>query len=161
MSPTDWLPPLVLFEDFGGDWCRYEDALYRFFCADFIESRPTRDGKRVGCRKHPMEEGREYTFWHLISSGRGKQSRVPDMRRCERIRWPRPLVQCSDGDRAKTWETRRSGDRRVLIAVDDFSYLVVLAMRKGYYLLVTAYYVEHEHQRRKLRKEHRYPVAEA
>lgn len=161
MSPTDWLPPLVLFEHFGGDWSRYEQALYQFFRADFVESWPAREGQRVGYRKRPMERGREYTFWHLISRGPDHQSRVPDMRRCERIRWPRPLIQMPPGDRAKAWETRRSGDRRLILAVGDFSYLVVLAMRKGYYLLVTAYWVERKHERRKLQKQHKDFVGDA
>ncbi len=27
----EWLPPLVLLEDYGGNWDRYLDALYKFF----------------------------------------------------------------------------------------------------------------------------------
>ncbi len=50
--------------------------------------------------------------------------------------------------------SRRSGERRIVMAIPDFSYVVVLADRGSYVLLWTAYYVEHDHRRRKLEAEH-------
>jgi hypothetical protein len=51
------------------------------------------------------------------------------------------------------WRSERQGDQRIVIALADFSYVVVLADRREYVLLWTAYCVEHEHRRAKLRKE--------
>ncbi len=48
---------------------------------------------------------------------------------------------------------KRGSDERILIALPDFSYLVVLADRGDFVLLWTAYPVEHDHQKRKLWKE--------
>lgn len=43
----DWLPPLVLFEDYGGNWDQYLNVLYKFFMEDFIGSPPTLKGMRI------------------------------------------------------------------------------------------------------------------
>ena len=48
---------------------------------------------------------------------------------------------------------RKGHEWRIVIALDDFSYIVVLALREGYAILWTAYHVEREHRRAKLRKE--------
>lgn len=38
-----------------------------------------------------MADGKEATFWHMIQEGRIEEDRTPDIRRCERIRWPKPI----------------------------------------------------------------------
>lgn len=149
-----WLPPLVKLADYGGDWDRYLDALYNHFRKDFITSRPRFPGKRFALKRHPMEKGKEATFWHLISEGRTEADRVPDLARCERIRWPRPIIEAISSRRVKWWRTKRGLEDRIVIALGDFSYIVVLADRGSYVLLWTAYQVEQPHRRRKLEEEH-------
>jgi hypothetical protein len=56
-------------------------------------------------------------------------------------------------ERVVWWETTRKRERRIVVALPDFSYVVVLANRKGYVLPWTAYPVEREHRRKKLRRE--------
>ena len=90
---ADWLPPLVLLEDSGGDWKSYEEVLYGWFTADFLKSQPRWPGKRVGLKRHPMSQDKEATFWHFISEGETEADRLMDMRRCERIRWPHPMMR--------------------------------------------------------------------
>lgn len=83
---TDWLPPLVLLEDSGGDWKTYENVLYDWFRADFLNSLPRWPNKRVGLKRYPLSHGKEATFWHFISEGETEADRLIDMRRCECIR---------------------------------------------------------------------------
>jgi len=64
------------------------------------------------------------------------------------------MIEAVTGGRVRCWRNQRNKDARVVIALDDFSYLVVLADRGRYVLLWTAYSVEREHMRRKLRKEY-------
>ena len=52
------------------------------------------------------------------------------------------------------WENVRRSDRRVCLWVPAADYLVVLAKRSAYTLLWTAYPVDREHTRRKLRAEY-------
>jgi hypothetical protein len=151
----EWLPALVCLPDYGDDWQRYLDALYGFFRLDFIESQPLFGKRPVGLKRHPLSNGKEATFWHLISEGRVEAERVPDLRRCERIRWPRPMIEAIGQGSVLCWRNIRGGETRVLIALPDFSYVVVLADRRRYVLLWTAYQVEHHHRRRKLEKDWR------
>lgn len=152
MSETPaWLPPLVLFE---GDWEKYLDALYGYFKQDFIDSRPSFKGRRLGLKKHPLNKGKEATFWHFIQEGSNEDDRIPDLRRCERIRWPRLVIEYAEEPVLKIWENTRKSEKRILLWLEEQEYLVVLAERNGYLLPWTAYLVTKEHRKRKLLKEY-------
>ena len=151
-KPT-WLPPLVLLSDYEGDWNRYLNALYSYFESDFLRPRPRFRGQRLGLKRHPLLDGKEATFWHMISEGRSEASRHPDLRRCERIRWPRAVIENADDSAVKVWETTRRQERRICLWLEEQEYLVVLADRRGYLLPWTAYMVTYGHRKRKLREE--------
>jgi hypothetical protein len=90
----DWLPPLILLEDFGGDWDRYMNELYSCFQQDYVfRLLPFFKGVRIGLKRHPIIDNKEATFWHLISSGKVEADRIPDIRRCERICWSRAVIE--------------------------------------------------------------------
>lgn len=153
-NAPDWLPPLVLFQDFKGNWDSYLDAIYAYFKQDFVESRPIFQGRRLGLKRHPLTHDKETTFWHMIQEGTVEEDRTPDLRRCERIRWPKPIIE-HDGDHAvKVWHNHRGREVRICLWVEHENYLVVLADRGGYILPWTAYLVEKPHQQSKLRKEY-------
>ena len=151
---TVLLPSLVLMEDYQNDWQQYLEAIYQCFCQDFVTSKPYFEDKRFALKKHPMIKGKEATFWHIISEGKVEDERLPDLRRCERIRWPRVIITAHNSGLMKCWRNNRKGEERVVIALEDFSYVVVLADRGNYVLLWTAFCVEREHMRQKLRKEY-------
>ena len=152
-NSDDFLPTLVLFEDYGNDWHSYLEAIYRFFCQEFVSSKPNFEGKRFALKRHPILDGKEATFWHLISEGEVEGERLPDLRRCERIRWPRPMIEAIKSSHVRCWRNKRKEEERIVIALGDFSYVVVLADRGDYVLLWTAYCVEMKHRRQKLRRE--------
>ena len=147
-----WLPPLVCLEDCNGNWTLYLNAVYGHFRNDFVKSCPSVEGRRCGIMRTPITDGKEATFWHIISEGKIESERVPDLRRCERIRWPRPIIEAMGSTRVCCWR-RDAGQPRILLALPDFSYLVVLKDLGNYVLLLTAYCVEPGHHRRKLAKE--------
>lgn len=158
----DWLPSLVLLEEYGGDWNRYMTALYDFFKHDFIETTPSFKGIKLALKRHPVIQGKEATFWHLISEGKVEEDRIPDMRRCERIQWPRPIIEHAGEEKVKVWENERKGESRICLWLEDKEYMVILARRKGYLLLWTAFMVTEDHTKRKLRKEYEaYKMANA
>jgi len=150
----DWLPALICLADFGGDWARYQTALYEAFCRDFMQAPITFQGLPVNLKRHPIIEGKEYTFWHLISEGAFEAERVPDLRRCERICWPRPIIEHANDPAVRAWENERKGERRACLWLSEEDYLVILALRPGYVLPWTAYLVREEHRKRKLLKEY-------
>lgn len=147
MSTVAWLPPLVEFNDYGGDWSAYLEAVYGFFRKDFISSAPYFRSRPVRLKRHPMLLGKEATFWHCVTTGAVEEERTPDLRRTERIRWPRPCIE--NKGVLKVWSEFRGSEERVHLWVEEEGYLVVLAIRNGYAVLWTAFLVEQEHQRRK------------
>ncbi len=151
----DWLPPLVLFEDHNGNWNAYLEAIYAWFKQDFIDSKPIFQGCRLGLKKHPVTDGKEATFWHMIQSGDVEDARIPDLRRCERIRWSRPIIEHGGSDDLiKVWRNQRGDQQRICLWFEQKCYLVVLAERGSYILPWTAYLVEEEHRKRKLQREY-------
>lgn len=150
----DWLPPLVLFEDSDGDWGTYLEVVYDWFTQDFVDDKPVFQGRSLGLKRHPMAHGKEATFWHMMQEGGVEEDRNPDIRRCERIRWPKPIIE-NDGDEAvKVWRNQRRREQRVCIWFEQENYLVILADRGEYVLLWTAYLVEQPHRQRKLQREY-------
>ncbi|MBN1459633.1 MAG: hypothetical protein JXA57_08845 [Armatimonadetes bacterium] len=157
MSETlvpEWLPGFVEFGDYGRNWDNYCDALYQFFRQDFVDDTPMLMGTKVGLKRYPLTDGREATFWHLISEGQDEATRTPDFQRCRRIRWPRPIIEHADHMAVKVWENRRGTETRICLWFEAAEYVVVLALRKRYLLLWTAYLVTEPHRKRKFQKEY-------
>lgn len=150
----DWLPPLVLLNDYGGNWDAYLDAIYEWFKQDFINSKPMFQGRRLGLKRRPMTHGKEATFWHMIQEGNIEDDRTPDFRRCERIRWPRPVIEHNDDSAIRIWRNQRGNEVRVCLWFAQENYLVILADRGDYILPWTAYLVEQPHRQRKLQREY-------
>lgn len=159
MSPTTWLPPLILVEHFDQDWSRFDEAVYRRFQEDLIESLPSFQLKRFAINKTRRVDDREAIFWHLTCEGPEEPTRTPDPRRWERIGWIKPMVEEYPQTRILAWTNQRPKKRsremekRIVLTPKDFSYLVVLADKSTYALLVTAYWIEQSHRRRKLESE--------
>jgi len=150
----EWIPELVLFEQASGIWQKYLDLLYSYYASDFIDTVVYRNGTRIGIRKYPFSEGKEKSFWHLVSNGEIEEERQIDFRRCERIRWPRPVIEHSECEDIWIWNNQRGSEKRLLLYLHEERYLVVLGIRNGYFLLCTAYYVEQEHRHEQLRQEY-------
>jgi hypothetical protein len=150
-SNSDWLPPLVLLKDYGDEKQRYLEVVYGFFCQDFVTSRPNFEGKRVGLKRYPLKEGKEVTFWHIIGDNKEEDDH---QRRCARIRWPRPIIEAIKSGQIKWWKNKRGKADRIIIALEDFSYVVVLEDRGEYVLPWTAYCVEKPHRQYDLRREY-------
>jgi hypothetical protein len=151
-SLAKWLPQLILMEDYNGHWQKFFDVVYQTFCEDFVNDKPTFRGQRLGLKRHPVYDGKSATFWHMISDGAVEVDREPDLRRCERIAWPRPSIENESSDDIKVWSEKKRGDRRILLWNEEASYLVVLNKRNDYILPWTAYTVEYNHEKQKLNR---------
>ncbi len=155
---TDWLPPLITLADHGGDWDCFDQAVYDAFRADWVHSRPTLLGKRMGLKAHPLQANKEATYYHITHEGTDENTRQPDLRRMERVCWPRAMIEAIGTDKVLVWRIQRTtkgGQQdRLLLALPDFSYIVVVEDRGEYALLWTAYTVEYENRRERLRREY-------
>jgi hypothetical protein len=147
------LPPLIPYDQ-AAPWQPYEDQIFAVFCNDFLSNCPKIGGRGVGIESHPEVNGKHRTFWHLISEGMPEPLRTLDYERCARIAWPRAMIVAAPHAELRCWRNTRGTRRNLLIAVADFSYLIVLAERKGYYFLWTAYFISANGQREKNRLEY-------
>jgi hypothetical protein len=134
------LPELVPFH---GDWPQYEDELYAIYLESIVHSGLTFLGIPVRSRYEPPTKNKGYSFWHLISEGEREEERVPDIRRCERIRWVAWLIQhATRHEDVCWWENKRGSNTHIVIWHEQEDFAVVLAQRNGYFLLKTAYWVK-------------------
>ena len=150
-----WLPDLA---QFNGNWEQYLEVIYAIFERDFKASNPFFQGRPV-VHDSIMENGKEATFWHLISTfDEGTNDRIPDLRRCERMGWPRPVIEHHAESAISVWKNVRKRpdskeQTRVLIWFEELDYIVVMTEMRQAMILVTAYLTDYPHTRRKLRKE--------
>ena len=153
MNEICWLPALEYFDDYGNDWPTYESALYNIFKEDFLDSYPFYKKIRVKVKHYPIEYGKEEAFFHTTCKDyTGGGERVPDFRRCERIRWIRAFIenyncdptQCEGCEGVKVWNEPYKGKTRVHLLLEEERYMVILEKRDGYYLLITAFYLDYD-----------------
>ncbi|WP_133012423.1 hypothetical protein [Marinomonas flavescens] len=147
-----WLPDLVLLKDHDNERDRYLEAVYAFFEQDFVLSKPVFRGTRLGLKRHPERDGKSATFWHMTTTGAIEDKRELDHFRCERIRWPRPIIENDLHPSLKIWSESKGKNQRIHIWYEAEGYLVVLDDRGDYILPWTAFYVERKHQREKYNK---------
>lgn len=158
MTNPAWLPEIIEYGAFDGEWDKFLSAVYEVFERDFKRSRPVFNGQPVA-HDSRMEGGREASFWHITSRDDPRTgAREPDVRRCERIPWPKPLIENATWPSASVWRNERKKPNekkqtRVLIWLEELDYIVVLAEKRWGMVLVTAYCTDIESHREKLRKE--------
>ncbi|MBE5035800.1 hypothetical protein [Gallibacter intestinalis] len=165
-----WLPELIYYNDF--DSCEeYKAALYKIFCDDLKNSTLTLDGLKIQIRYHPKENNMEEAFYHVTCQDYNKdKDRAPDFRRCERIKWIRKFIEnincnepdCEDCEGIKVWEEKYKSNKRIHILLEEERYIVVLEKRPKYILLITAFYIEHDHfLDKKIKQYNRYKAKNA
>ena len=157
ISANCWIPKQEPYEGYE-TWKDYEDLLYSIFKCDFIEDHPEFEGKRVAIRKEPIEYGKEEAFFHVTCQDYLKDGeRVPDLRRCERIRWVRAFIEnygcdpslCPECDGVKVWSEPYKSTSRVHMLLEEERYMVVIERRGSYCLLITAFYFDQDHKLKK------------
>lgn len=147
-------PELVFLNDFKGDFKAFFSAVYEVFENDFIRHQPRYQGLKVSVRKYPEMEGLHRTFYHITHEGEDEGNRQPDIRRMERIRYPKFVIEQNQHPEILIWKNRRGKDERILLYNESENYLVVLTERKEFYLFITAYVVETAHRKRSLLNEY-------
>ena len=156
MSTCAVLPSIIELEKYNGDYFAYEAAIYNEFVDDFVSSKPIFQGQALALKRYPVYKEKEATFWHIVGDGPDEKNKLPDLRRYERIKWPKFIIEncsstCAD---IKIWKNKRKGEDRYCIWCETSQYLIILADRGTYVLFWTAYPVTESHTVRKLIKEY-------
>lgn len=147
------LPEIVTLEQYGGDILAYIEGVYQIFKNDFCDNRPVFEGKRLGLKKHPYINGKEYTFYHLTHQGSDENDREPDLRRMERIPWPAPMINDSTHEYLKVWRKKHGSKNRIKILHEKEGYIVILEDRGDFMLPWTAYLITYPNRMRRILKE--------
>jgi len=145
------LPPDIFPSD--GDWDKYLEDIYGVFINTLIKRKLFFLNLPVRLRKTPEYKDKSFTFWHLISEGEKEEERTPDFRRCERLAWIHWVIENAINNKdISCWENERGSETHVVIWFDIENYVVILAKRKDYFLLKTAYLAK-PHRAEVFRKE--------
>ena len=152
MSPRPiWLPEII---ECGGKWEETLARLYAVFERDFVHGRPhLRDRKILWDQRVSPGESYSEGFWHLISRSEPESGdRIPEFRRSERLCWCRPMLDNTEEPEIKLWDAFTSGKLRTYLWLEDEDFVLVLE-KKGpkKAFLITAYHLDGESSRRKLR----------
>lgn len=146
------LPELIPFH---GEWQSYEDMLYQIFCNEVDNGTLRFRGNPIRFKYAPTSKGKSYSFWHLTSEGKNEDERTPDLRRCERLKWISWVIANADtSPQIVWWENKRGQDEHVVLWCQSVEYAVILARRKGYFLVKSAYLVTFN-RTQQFAKEHR------
>lgn len=138
---------------FHGDWSRYVEDLYAIYQDELVHGGLEFRDFPVKTQYRPPSLGKGYGFWHVISDGPEEEGRIPDLRRCERIRWIAWMIRNVDTDaRISWWRNKRGANTHIVLWMETEDFVVVLAERQGYYLLKTAYCLK-AHRRKSFEKE--------
>ncbi|MBE5767526.1 MAG: hypothetical protein IKM26_01840 [Clostridia bacterium] len=155
-----WLPELIPCTNWA-EFSTYEQLIYSIFKRDFIDSCPSFESKPVNIRREPKVDNREQAFFHVTSREyKAGEERMPDNKRCERIKWIRAFIEhydcdpclCESCEGIKVWEEPKGNNHRILLYFEEEDYVVVLERRDRYVLLITAYYVDYSHTKKNLLK---------
>jgi len=151
-------PPELL--PFGGDWPSYEETIYEAFLETFVRPEIRFRGWRVSAPYRPETRGKHFSFWHVVSeaphpSNRNEEDRIPDIQRCERIRWIAWAIQQANAGQqgVSWWENSRGRNTHVVIWAEQLDFAVILGKRRDYYVLKTAYGNLRERRRRAFERE--------
>lgn len=153
MSYPHWLPDIFPVSP----WTESTyDELYQLFHRDFIESQPVYLGYTVWFFPE-KENDKEKLFWHLTSRDDTENGeRLPDLRRCERLPWARPMLENPQDPEILAWD-HSEGDGSVRTYVWLINYRFVVIMKKypdEKRRMVTSFYVDYPHTRRNLMKKY-------
>ena len=146
------LPDLVLLSDFKAS--EYLDNIYKIFVDEVANGNLSFLGLPIKCPYHPPHNNKHFSFWHLISEKNEtnrEEDRVPDPRRCERIKWISYVIKnANDKEQIWCWEnerlTKRGRSEHIVLYLHEKQYIIVLRKKPTRLELVTAY-VRKDHKR--------------
>ena len=141
---NNYLPSEIDLNLFSGDIQSYTDTLYKIFHRDFIEQTITYNNKPVDIIHEKYYNGKERSFWHLISDGDEDINRTPHSTRAQFLPFVKPIItdtnKCTS---LKKWIKyyEKTKHYRHFIWCTDVDFIVVLEDRGSYYKLITAFHV--------------------
>lgn len=141
------------------EFAEYEDYIYETFHKKYILSQLIFNNKVIRPKYYPPEYNEKTFFYHLTCENydhtNDEKDRIPNLRRYEKINWAYYILTvCLSCSTLLIWENSRGTHKNVVLYCEDLEYVVILGVRKEYYLFITAYPIEYENAKKKLLKEY-------
>lgn len=149
---VQWLPDLIKYNP-ETTWDEYIEGIYQYFKEDFIDTKLVYKGETLALKRFPERMGKEATFYHITTKGDDEEIRLSDLPRCERIRWPKAIIE-SNYVGLKIWENQRKTKKNIVIWFEEKEYLIIIRKNATYKMFWTAYPVTEDHTKRKLQREY-------
>lgn len=155
-SKPSWLPDVVRVD---GEWEQIVTMLYGIFTTDIKNGGLTFHSHEIWWDRK-VEPGDEYeaAFWHLISrKDLESGDRLLDPRRAERLPWFAPTIKNKHTSDVSVFNFTE-GDRtiRTYVWLKDYDYVIILQKKQigsyHVYLIITAFHVDGNSQRRRLQR---------
>ena len=146
---VSWLPKLIEFDSSKEDLNEYIEKVYKIFVEDYINQGVFFKNEKLGLKRIPLRNGKEATFYHIVSEGEDEENRAVNLDRCARIRWAKAILE-SNYVGLKIWENKRRRKKNILVWFTEKDYLVVIRKNPNQKLFWTAYPVTREHTKEKL-----------
>lgn len=161
----DWLPEMASVSPWTEN--TYE-MLYAIFCRDIRDHDLRYAGNAVWIFPE-VEDGKEVIFWHLTTRDfklekiprrkrkffpelemHIKKERLPDLRRCERLPWVKPIIEHALEPEVLDWDYEE-GDRSIktYIWIKESNFVVIMkkypdSKRR----LITSFYLDRTNKRK-------------
>ena len=167
----DWLPEKANVDPWTNSTY---DILYEIFCRDIRDYDLCYNGHDVWIFPD-TEDGKEIIFWHLTARKvkprkvpRRKRKfypegqtdteteRLPDLRRCERLPWVKPLIEHTSVPEVIAWDYEE-GDRTIktYIWIKDYDFVVIMKKYPdGKRRLITSFYVDMVYKREDFKRKY-------
>lgn len=125
---------------------KYEENLYNILKNDFVNHQVYFLDKRVYLDFNRVEQGKSYTFFHVVC---GDKKKYPNFRRMERIKFPRKIIEnynkcdkCTENCKIKMFYKEIKGKKRYHLFSKEHLYMVVLEDEGKRMKLVTSFYID-------------------
>ena len=167
----EWLPEKTNVNPWTED--TYE-MLYEIFCRDIRDYDLQYIGNNVWIFPD-IEDGKEKVFWHLTTrSGERKKiprrkrkfypegqtdtetERLPDLRRCERLPWVKPLIEHPSASEVLAWDYEE-GDQTIktYIWIKDYDFVVIMKRYPNEKRrLITSFYIDETYKREDFKRKY-------
>jgi hypothetical protein len=157
-----YLPERKEISQYNGSWPDYVNALYAIFKHDLINNDVIFDGKRVDIIHQEIFDGKEKSFWHIVSEAVSKgdtdNDRIPNLERASRVPWIRPMIQGGDCEhyfKYDLWHDK-TNKIRTHIFCEETGFIVIIEDRGKYYKLITAFLLDEKMLQKELKRYKRY-----
>lgn len=95
---------------------------------------------KLGLKKLPLRDGKEVTFYHIVSEGENENNRNLDLNRCARIKWSKAIIE-SNYVGLRVWKNKRKHKKNIIIWLTKADYVIIIRKNSNEKFLWTAYLI--------------------